>query len=105
MLCNWVATAITVVARLVRARMASWACHDVGDHLGQGPVVPDGAGQNIRNLLFPQGVHDAVVDESAGHGCGYGARPAHHVQGVQVVVMPQVDRPLGRKSPGPGRSE
>ena len=39
-------------------------------------------------------MHDAVADESAGHGFGYGTCPAHHIQGVQVVVVPQVDRPF-----------
>ena len=59
----------------------------VGKHRGQGTVVPDGAAQNIGDVVLLQAVDDAIVDFLFFNELRDGTMIPDPVQQVQVVVV------------------
>ena len=76
---------------------------DIGEHIGQGPVVPDRPGQHEWHLPADAFVHDPAGHIARFHRGRNGSMPADLVDNPQVVGVPTLDgRPLAYRNPERG---
>src|SRR6185295_15181387 len=64
---------------------------DVGHHIGEGPIVADGAGQHERHAGPHAFVHHAAFEDAPLHARPDGAPAAHFVNHPEVVRVAALD--------------
>ena len=74
------------------SRMRLLGLHRVGDHVGQGTVVADGAGQHVGDVAPDDLVEEAGGQHALLHRLADAAAAADAVDGAQMMLVAAFDR-------------